>query len=269
MQKVRIGLLGSTGMSGGIAKELLQKHPLVDLVYCSSSKTSSGDLRDVEIVFLATPNDVSRENVPSLLNAGKRVIDFSRAFRLSEDAVYGLPEKNRDRIRTARLVSNPGCYATSVILGVLPIMELVEDLRVVSVSGISGAGLHASSEGGLRAYKAGWEHDHIGEMERELGLSGMAFTPIVAECLERGIVSAINVKLKRDIGVRQALEKRFSNERFVRIRNEIGTKDVIGTNLCDIGVSQIVGEAVIQSSLDNLMKGAAGQAVQNMNIMCG
>ncbi len=269
MHKVRVGLVGSTGMSGGVAKELLQKHPLVDLIYCSSSKVSDGQLKDAEIMFLATPNDVSRERVPCLLGEHKRIIDFSRAFRLSGNAVYGLPEKNRDRIRAAKLVSNPGCYATSIILGLLPIKGLVEGIKVVSVSGISGAGRNAIVDGGLRAYKVGWEHDHIGEMEHELGLTGMAFTPIVAECLERGIVSTINLTLKADFSVHYALETHYSHETFVRIKDDVGTKASLGTNYCDISVTQKGREAVIISALDNLMKGAAGQAVQNMNIMCG
>ncbi|NYZ74434.1 hypothetical protein H0O00_04795 [Candidatus Micrarchaeota archaeon] len=269
MRTVNVGLVGETGRSGKEAKKLLLKHPIVELVYSSSSSKNKGDLRDADVVFLATPSEVSREKVPALLRENRVVIDFSRAYRLSGNAVYGLPEKNRDRIRAARLISNPGCYATSIMLGLLPIVESVESVRAVCVSGISGAGAHPSGEGGLRGYMVGWKHDHIKEMERELGLTGMAFTPIVAECLDRGIVSAVNVVLKRRINVRKALEKYYSHEWFVRIKDEAGTKALIGTNYCDISVSQHGREAVIVSALDNLMKGAAGQAVQNMNIICG
>ncbi len=264
-----VGLIGETGRSGKEAKKLLLKHPMVELVYSSSSTKSKGNVRDASVVFLATSTEVSREKVPALLNGNTLVIDFSRAYRLSRKAVYGLPEKNRDRIKTATLISNPGCYATSIILGLLPITESVESVRVVSVSGISGAGEYPSREGGLKGYKVGWEHDHIKEMERELRLSGMTFTPIVDECLDRGIVSVVNVLLKTRINVRKALEKHYAYEQFVRIKDEVGTKALIGTNYCDISVLQHGREAIIVSALDNLIKGAAGQAVQNMNIRCG
>jgi N-acetyl-gamma-glutamyl-phosphate reductase len=269
IRKVRVGLVGESGRSGAQARELLLRHPLAELVYSATSRTSQGKIDGADVIFLATPNDVSFTMVPQLLGMGKRVVDFSRAYRVSGEAVYGLPEKNRDMIRDARLVSNPGCYATGIILAILPIAHGVRSAKVVSVSGISGAGKHPAADGGLMAYKPGWEHDHLKEMVQELGLSAMLFTPVVCECLDRGIVSTIYVELDRRMDIREELEGRYDDEGFVHVKSAVDSKMLLGTNLCDISVSQRGRDAVITSALDNLMKGAAGQAVQNMNIMFG
>jgi N-acetyl-gamma-glutamyl-phosphate reductase len=284
-KKVNAGILGNTGMAGRALQGLLAKHPLVEVVHASSGRESGkpddalkrdGELKHAELVFLALPPDVSLKWAPNLLDDGKLVIDLSRAYRLGQEgAVYGLPEKNRDNIRTARFISNPGCYATSVELALLHIHGFVERAIVVADSGISGAGKQPTGEDNITAYKTGRWHDHVAEMELALGLSGIVFAPKVIENLDRGILSTVCTFLKEDINVVSALENAYSRERFIRVKRMDGmddtaeTKHLVGTNYCELSVWQQGRTTLIHSALDNLMKGAAGQAVQNMNIMCG
>jgi N-acetyl-gamma-glutamyl-phosphate reductase len=274
-KKPKVGITGNTGRSGQVLEELLSCHPLVELAYTESSKKSTGSRYETELMFLALPSQISLQKAPELIKAGKRVIDLSRAYRLDKDAVYGLPEKNRQKIKTAKLVSNPGCYATSVISGLLPIISVVERAVVVADSGISGAGEYPKPIGNIKAYKTGKGHDHVPEMEKELGLTGILFAPRVIENIDRGIISTIYAQLKQEIDAANALEMFYMRERFINVirlakmESTVETHPLIGTNNCEIHVWQQGSEVLIHSVLDNLMKGAAGQAVQNMNIMYG
>ncbi len=259
-----------------------------------------------ELFFTALPHGTSMNVVKGLIERGKRVIDLSADFRLRDaalyerwytahscpellsDAVYGLPELHRSRIRGARLVANPGCYPTGVLLALLPLAEkgLLGDQVVVDAkSGVSGAG-RSPSQGthfcevaeAIRAYNVG-RHRHTPEMEQELkGLCGrevtVLFTPHLVP-MNRGILSTVYAFLKRPMAEEELYDlysERFKDEPFVRIcplGDFPSTSAVRGTNFCDIGLMVKGTTAVVISAIDNLTKGASGQAVQAMNIMAG
>jgi len=264
----------------------------------------------VDVAFLALPHRVSFGIVPDLLKAGTKVIDLSADFRLKSatiyekwygekhtaaallpDAVYGLPEIYRYEIRKAALVANPGCYPTSVILGLAPAVRAgVIDLSSIiidSKSGISGAGRKAANEyfksehPNVKPYNIAGGHRHIPEIEQELSrVAGetlkVTFTPHVIP-MERGMLSTIYANLSEKVSSAKALDLYkdfYKKEPFVQVlpEGEIPKiKDVTGENFCDIGlrVDERTGRLVVVSAIDNLLKGASGQAVQNMNIMFG
>ncbi|MBF0494613.1 MAG: N-acetyl-gamma-glutamyl-phosphate reductase, partial [Candidatus Omnitrophica bacterium] len=245
--------------------------------------------------------------VPLFLKKGCKVVDLSADYRLPGDvyekwfgvkhadadniskAVYGLPEINREKIRKASLVANPGCYPTSVILGLLPLADFLAKHSIAPIvdskSGTSGAGRKGTiplsfSEVGenLKCYKPN-DHQHIPEMEHVLGaVAGKSIKVNFAPHLlpvRRGILSTIYVDSKglTEKEVVSLYLKRYEKEPFVRVRPE-GSElpqilDVAGTNFCDIGIRVARGLIIIVSVIDNLMKGASGQAVENMNLMLG
>ena len=264
-----------------------------------------------DVVFLALPHGTAIEVAPALLAAGKRVIDLSGDFRLKDaslyprwykfqhphpellnggSVVYGLTEFHRAEIAGARLVANPGCYATSILLGCLPLFQagLVPDgeLIVDAKSGLSGAGRKADSSllftemtENLRAYKVN-DHQHMPEVLQEIRLvtgrqGRMAFVPQVIP-VSRGLISTLYVRAKTSADkIDQAYRKAYTAEGapFVRVRSGSlpQLRDVVGTNYCDIGwiYDDQLGCLIVASAIDNLTKGAAGQAVQNFNLMCG
>jgi N-acetyl-gamma-glutamyl-phosphate reductase len=262
--------------------------------------------------FVCLPHGVSMDIVAPLREAGSRVVDLSADFRIADvsvyehwygkhrhkeliaGAVYGMPELYRDRIRTAGLVANPGCYPTSVILGLAPLIAggIVDALDIVidSKSGISGAGREPSpgvhfpeAFGNFSAYNIAGRHRHISEMEQELGtLAGNGITITFSPHLipvSRGILSTIYCKsLGRSLDdqeLHRIFTQYYSGEPFVRISGPgsplPSLKDVRGTNDVFIGFrsDNRTGRITIVSTLDNLVKGASGQAVQNMNLMAG
>ena len=265
--------------------------------------------RSCDIVFLALPHGVSMEIAPAFMEAGKKVVDLSADYRLRDlalyekwytthtsadligRAVYGLPELYRRQIREAALVANPGCYPTSVILGLAPLLKsnLIETGSIIanSASGVSGAGrdpvvgsLFCEVDGGYKAYKVG-NHRHTPEIEQELcALAGeqfpVTFTPHLLP-VKRGILSTIYATLKRDIStveLRDICASFYQTEKFVRLlpAGDIpNISSVCGSNYCDIGVvcDARTNRVIVLSAIDNLVKGAAGQAVQNMNIIFG
>lgn len=271
---------------------------------------SPNDVADLsEVVFLALPHGVAMEAVPVFLEAGKKVIDLSADFRLRDvalyekwyrkhtvphlikEAVYGLPELYRDDIKAVKLVANPGCYPTGVILGLAPVLKEgwidISSIIVDSKSGVSGAGrepqigsLFCEVDEGFNAYKIG-QHRHMPEMEQELGfLAGsdikISFTPHLLP-INRGILNTIYATLQKDVSTADLIDLYkgfYEGEKFIRIY-KAGTfpnvSSVRGSNYCDIGltVESRVRRVIIVSSIDNLIKGAAGQAIQNMNLMCG
>ena len=260
------------------------------------------------LVFLATPPEVSMELAPAMLGAGARVVDLSGAFRfrnpetytawykephtqleLLAEAVYGLPEYFRERVPAARLLANPGCYPTAANLAIRPLVEAGVVDRAAGIvcdakSGISGAGRRPSLKtsfcevtGNFSAYSI-FKHRHVPEV---LGISGLeesefSFTAQLLP-LERGILETIYF---RAVGLKSAeellgiYEKQYAGEPFIRLYDPGHMPDLRGvarTNFCDIGVTldAKTGRAVVVSAIDNLVKGAAGQAVQNMNLMLG
>lgn len=265
----------------------------------------------VEVLFLATPHEASRSLVPEAIAHGLRIIDLSGAWRLKEarhraiysfddadavmaadltaKAVYGLPELNADRIASAQLVANPGCYATSVILALAPLLkaDLVDRLRGIisdSKSGVSGAGRAPASHthfvsvaDNCSAYSV-FNHRHLGEMAEQLDLkeAELTFTPHLLP-IPRGILSTIYVHLKRAMKpeeVESCLRDFYSGKHWVRVFATPKLPQLQfsrHTNFCDLGfcLAEDGRRLVLISCIDNLLKGAAGQAVQNMNLMYG
>lgn len=260
-----------------------------------------------DVVFCCLPHGASAPLVQKMLNAGARVIDLSADFRLREaqdyeywygkgkphpapalldDAVYGLPELYRKQIREAQLVANPGCYPTSVILPLLPLVRanLLADRTVIvdSKSGVSGAGRSLSlkyhfseAHENFSAYNIGRKHRHVAEMEQETGVD-IVFSPHLLPVV-RGMLSTIYVNVTPagcdPLALRKVYEV-FADEPFVKVLPDgklPELRHVVGTNLCVMGMHSEArtGHTIIVSVLDNLLKGASGQAVQNMNIMFG
>jgi N-acetyl-gamma-glutamyl-phosphate reductase len=265
----------------------------------------------VELLFLATPHEASRALVPEAIAHGLRVVDLSGAWRLKEEqnraiygfedadaltaaeltkkAVYGLPELNGDRVAHAQLVANPGCYATSVILAVAPLLKagVIDRSRGIisdSKSGVSGAGKEPTSKthfvsvaDNLSAYSL-FNHRHVGEIVEQLGISTqeLTFTPHLLP-IPRGILSTIYVQLNREmtaLEVESCLRNFYAGKRWVRVFQTPKLPQVqfsLNTNYCDLGfcLADDGRRLVLISCIDNLLKGAAGQAVQNMNLMYG
>ena len=270
------------------------------------SEHDSPALTECDVVFFATPHATSMYKIPELLNASVKIIDLSADFRLQdaeqwqhwygvehaapellETAVYGLPEINREQIAKADLVANPGCYPTAVSLGFLPLLEEgVVDLNSLiadAKSGVSGAGrkeamgsLFSEASETFKAYGISG-HRHLPEICQTLGLcSGqtvdLTFVPHLVPMV-RGIFATLYANLNQtELDITHIYRTRYINEPFVEVLpngSQPDTRSVRGTNMCRISVSQTQDsdKIVVLSVIDNLVKGAAGQAIQNMNIM--
>ncbi len=263
-----------------------------------------------DLVFLSLPHTVSMQAAPKFLKAGKKVIDVSADYRLKDtavfekfyktphkdvsnlkQAVYGLPEVNREKIRQARLIANPGCYPTGAILGVYAGLKkglfIPETIGIDAKSGVTGAGRKAEKSlnfsevnESFKAYKP-FTHQHVPEIDQELSKVAkkdvsVVFVPHLLP-MNRGILSTIYVALKKKTSQEEleaVYRKFYADEPFVNVYPGGALpelKNVQRTNFCDIGVRVFAPRnlALIVTAIDNLGKGAAGQAVQNMNIMCG
>jgi N-acetyl-gamma-glutamyl-phosphate reductase len=276
----------------------------IDLAF---SDPQQATLDRCDIVFFATPNGVSMEQTEDLLGRGVRVIDLAADFRIKDvaewekwygithaapalvaEAVYGLPEVNRDKIRSARLVANPGCYPTAVQLGFLPLLESgvvdLEHLVADAKSGVSGAGrkaevptLFSEASDNFKAYGVPG-HRHLPEIRQGLSAVagqpvGLTFVPHLTPMI-RGIHATLYARLERDVDLQALFEQRYADERFVDVMpagTHPDTRSVRGANHCRIAVHRPQGgkTVVVLAVIDNLVKGAAGQAVQNMNLMFG
>jgi N-acetyl-gamma-glutamyl-phosphate reductase len=281
----------------------------VDLAF---TEPGAEGLRGCDVVFFATPNGVAMNEARAVLEAGARIVDLSADFRLRDvvewqrwygvkhaspelvsEAVYGLCEVNREQIRGARLVANPGCYPTSVQLGFLPLVEAgvvdLEHLVADAKSGVSGAGrkaeLHLSfseAADNFSAYAVGG-HRHWPEIRQGLAQAakreiGLVFVPHLTPLI-RGIHATLYARIRREVDFQRLYEKRYAKEPFVDVLppgSHPDTRSVRAANVCRIALhrpperSQGVSETlVVLSVIDNLVKGAAGQAVQNMNLMFG
>jgi N-acetyl-gamma-glutamyl-phosphate reductase len=259
-----------------------------------------------ECVFSCLPHGVTAALVPALLSGGCRVVDFSADYRLDNPeifanwygqkhpdpdrlgkVVYGLPELFRDKIVGAKLVANPGCYPTTAILALAPLLKLglveTTDIIIDSKSGVSGAGRtpkltthYPECNESISAYNIG-RHRHIPEIERILGIAAgtavdLIFTPHLVP-MDRGILTTAYSRPKKAVTeeqVLQALREFYQDEPFVRVVDHLpGTKDSQGTNFCDITARVVRGRVLTISCIDNLIKGASGAAVQNFNLMYG
>jgi len=338
--ELQTAVVGATGYAGLELVRLLQRHPRLRpprLLGREGESNGAGDLAQVfpqlsgngahpleafswsrleksgaQVLFLATPHEVSRAWVPEALERGLRVVDLSGAWRLKqkqhravygfadedanhgaaellERAVYGLPELNRERLPDAMLVANPGCYATSIILALAPLLRagMVDlDAGIVcdSKSGVSGAGKQPTARthfvevaDNLSAY-AVFGHRHTGEILEQLQLEGeqLTFTPHLLP-IPRGILSTVYVRLKQSASAEMVLgwvQRFYAGSSWVRVFPQPQLPEIqfsLRTNYCDLGVcvSPDGRRVVVVSCLDNLLKGAAGQAVQNLNLMYG
>jgi len=265
--------------------------------------------KKTDFIFTAVPHKTAMETVPLFVQRGKRVVDLSADFRFKDptvyekwyqkhtcpellaESVYGLPELHREKIRNAKIVGNPGCYPTGALIGLIPLVirEMVsyETIVVDSKSGVSGAGrdvvlgsLFCEVNEGVKAYNI-FKHRHLPEIEGELSQLAkkkitVNFVPHLIP-MDRGILTTLyvnfNQKVKAD-DVVNVFEEYYREEPFIRLypKGKIpNTKDVRGSNYCDIGivVDEYDGRGVIVTAIDNLVKGASGEAVQNMNVMLG
>jgi N-acetyl-gamma-glutamyl-phosphate reductase len=276
----------------------------VDLAFSDPTKA---DLTSCDLVFFATPNGVAMGEAQQLVDAGVRVIDLSADFRLRDieqwerwygmkhasprlvgEAVYGLPEFHREQIRKARLVANPGCYPTAVQLGFLPLVESgVVDIRYLIAdgkSGVSGAGrktelglMFAETSDNFKAYNVPG-HRHLPEIRQGLSAAvgasvGLTFTAHLAP-LVRGIHATLYARRVKPVDLQTLFENRYRNEPFVDVLpagSHPETRSVRASNICRLAVHQPQSDdtVVVLAVIDNLVKGAAGQAVQNMNLMFG
>ncbi len=265
--------------------------------------------KKTDFIFTAVPHKTAMEIVPLFCRQGKRVVDLSADFRFKDagvyerwyqkhtsadllpESVYGLPELHRDKIRNAKIVGSPGCYPTGALIGLIPLVEKgmvsLENIVIDSKSGVSGAGrdvvlesLFCEVNEGVKAYKI-FEHRHLPEIEQELSEMtqkkvAVTFVPHLIP-MDRGILTTIYLILTKKWKTEEVLnafQEHYQKEPFIRIYSKgklPNTKDVRGSNYCDIGVkvNEADGRTVIITAIDNLVKGASGEAVQNMNIMLG
>ena len=303
--EVEIASITSRGDAG---TEVAQMFPnLRGRVRLRFEDPASADLNRCDLVFFATPNGVAMQQAPALLDAGVRVIDLAADYRIRDvadwsrwygmqhaspewvgKAVYGLPEVNRAAIRNARLVANPGCYPTAVQLGFMPLVEggLVDPDHLVAdaKSGVSGAGrkaevatLFAEASDNFKAYAVPG-HRHLPEIRQGLSVMagkpvGLTFVPHLTPMI-RGIHATLYARIATTVDFQAVFTERYRNEPFVDVLpagSHPDTRSVRAANTCRIAVHrpQDGDVVVVLSVIDNLVKGAAGQAVQNLNIMFG
>jgi N-acetyl-gamma-glutamyl-phosphate reductase len=326
----RIAILGATGYTALELMKILLRHPEAEIVAVTSrqegqphvamihpSLTGRVDLRledlspaevaaRAECVFSCLPHGASATVIPALLDAGRRVVDFSADYRLNDPGVYeqwygqkhadparlgkvvyGLPELFRKDIPPAQLVANPGCYPTSAILALAPLLKagMIDPRTIIvdSKSGVSGAGRtlkltthYPECNESISAYNVG-RHRHQPEIDQVLStMAGAAvevvFTPHLVP-MDRGILSTTYSQPTAAVEektVLQTIRDFYADEPFVRVVDHFpGTKDSLGTNFCDITARVVRGRVLTFSCLDNLIKGASGAAVQNFNLMYG
>ena len=324
--KIRVGIFGGSGYGGSELLRILLFHPEVELVFVTANEQAGKpigdvhrnlhgltqlsfvnapeDLTDVDCVFFALPHGQAMEIIPRLPTSVK-AIDLSGDFRLRDrsvfekhykqphtamaaqaEFVYGLTETNREAIKQARLIANPGCFATATLLGLAPLVahNLIAGRVIVDAkTGSSGSGAKAAANthhpqrmNSFYAYKP-FTHQHVPEIEQELEHVGDWTSELVFMThslpVARGIFASIYAEAKSEItesDLRQVFADYYQNSFFVRLVN--GSPDinwVKTTNFCDIGFAARGKQIVVFSAIDNLVKGAAGQAVQNMNLMFG
>ncbi|MCA9268104.1 MAG: N-acetyl-gamma-glutamyl-phosphate reductase [Planctomycetales bacterium] len=330
MSQIRVGILGATGYTAFELMRLLLKHPEAQITALTTRSQDRPHVASVhpmlagsldlplenltaaevaeraDFVFSCLPHAASAEAVAPLIDAGRKVVDFSADYRLNDletyrtwyehehpdpgrvgSTVYGLPELFRDAIRPAQLIANPGCYTSTAILALAPLLSAgliaADDIIVDAKSGVSGAGrspklnmLYCETNESISAYGVG-KHRHTPEMEQVLSdVSGqpvqILFTPHLTP-MDRGILATIYARPQAGATAAQvmsALAEAYRGEPFVRVvENLPATKHVAGTNLFHVTARMVKDRVVVIAALDNLLKGASGVAMQNFNLMCG
>lgn len=315
-----VGIIGVSGYTGFELLRLILNHPKLNLTYLAATKKSKIDeifpsLKDVldfdvevadaktaaqkcDLVFLALPHKASMEFAKEILKYDIKVVDLSADYRVSlenyeknytthldkenlKNAVYGLVEINRNFIKGAKLVANPGCYPTATLLATLPFIEYLEpNIFVDAKSGVSGAGKSlketshfVSVNENINAY-APLTHRHADEIKEKLEIASkkninLMFVPHLVP-ITRGMLVSVFGTLKQDCDAFEVLNNFYKNEKFIRIRqNSVSIKDTVGTHFCDICVKIKNNQIWINSSIDNLLRGASSQALANANLMLG
>ena len=305
---MKVGIAGAAGYTAGELIRILINHPEAELKYIQSESHkgepihkvhqdllhtplvfSDIDFSDIDVLFLCMGHGFSSKflaenHVPKEI----KIIDLGNDFRLAKDAgefVYGLPELSRDSIKKARYIANPGCFATCIELGMLPLASidaLPESISVFGVTGSTGAGQKPTTDthfsnrnNNLSNYKV-FTHQHLGEINETLVNAGakkkydLAFVP-VRGCFPRGIL--VNTIIRTDISLERVIalyKEYYKDHPFVCISDEpVYMKQVVNTNYCYISICKQEEQMLISSVIDNLLKGASGQAVQNMNLIFG
>lgn len=327
MKPVSVGIYGGTGYTGWELFQLLQRHPGANIQFVSSERsagenyktswplapdiilqaTTDVNLQDVNCVFLCLPHTQSAEVAAKAKHTGVAVIDLSADLRLKSPddyeqwykvahsnpellpATYGLPEHFRDEVRNANVVANPGCYATAMLLGLLPLAKknmIVENLPIIvdAKSGTSGAGrnpkpktMFSEVHGNFSPYNIGRSHRHLGEVEQQLSIFGvekgrLIFSPHLLP-VSRGILAAIYVPVVDTHEAVKEVSRAYFDEPLVSIlpEGDLATlAHVVNTPLAAISVTPVnKNNLIIMVAIDNLLKGAASQAIQNFNLMFG
>lgn len=323
---IRAGIFGATGYTGYELVKLLERHPQVEIAFATSHRSAgktldaiypsatplplidgqAADVDSIDVAFLCLPHAASAETAVRCLDAGCRVIDLSADFRLQdqatyetwykvshpaphllEHAVYGLTEVNRTLVAEADLVACPGCYPTSILLPLYPLLKagaisgtLIADAK----SGVSGAGRKAKVDfhfvevgTDLRPYGIGRKHRHLPEMEQAIGTfttqpTKLIFSPHLIP-IPRGIVSTIYADTARSLEDNyRLLHEAYAKEPFIKLlplHQNATIQHAVNTNRCVIGLTEADGTLILTSAIDNLIKGSGGQGVQNFNLMFG
>jgi N-acetyl-gamma-glutamyl-phosphate reductase len=303
--QVELSVITSRADAGMLVEQMFPNlRGFIDIPF---THPDEANLNQCDLVFFATPNGTAMQQARGLIDAGVKVIDLAADFRIQdiaswekwygmkhacpdlvEEAVYGLPELNRSKIKAARLVANPGCYPTAVQLGFLPLLEAgaieLRSLIADAKSGVSGAGrkaemgtLFAEAGDNFKAYGVGG-HRHLPEIQQGLAQASgrevqLTFVPHLTPMI-RGIHATLYAKIKSDVDFQALFEAKYASEPFVDVLPAGScpeTRTVRGSNFCRVAVHRPQGGdvVVVLSVIDNLVKGAAGQAIQNMNIMFG
>ena len=317
----RILVAGASGYAGALAAELVDRHPALTLAAATSrsdagkrlsslypqyrcdavlEELSLGDHGELDAAIVAYPHGASAPVVAALRADGVPVVDLSADFRLRDHsvyeqwyvphvapellagAVYGLPERNREQIKGAGLVANPGCYPTASVLALAPLAPFIADVVIDAKSGVSGAGREPSAvthfvsvDENVKPYGVG-HHRHMPEIDQELALAGavdlaVTFTPHLVP-LDQGELVSCYVTLSEEVDIDSLYAAAYANEQFVEVVDYVpGVREVRGTNLCRINarLDERTGKAFVFAVIDNLWKGASSQAVQNLNLMLG
>ena len=305
---IRVAIAGGAGYTAGELIRILINHPSAELKYIQSSSHagepihsvhsdlfysdlcfSDIDFTDIDVLFICMGHGNSAKFLEeNPVPANVKIIDLSNDFRLKADAgefVYGAPELNREKIRAARCVANPGCFATSINLALLPLAAvgiLPEDVTVTGITGSTGAGQKPTNDthfsnrsANLSNYKV-FTHQHLGEIGETVVAAGgapttdIAFVP-VRGCHTRGIMSDVVVRLDEDLEkITEIFKTYYASHPFVCVSDKpVYMKQVVNTNYCFLSLQKSDRKLLITAVIDNLTKGASGQAVQNMNLMFG
>jgi N-acetyl-gamma-glutamyl-phosphate reductase len=312
LNKVRVGIIGGAGYTGGELIRILLNHPNAEIVFVQSKSNAGNPLSkvhedlvgetdikfsaehhfDIDVLFFCAGHGEAKKFVAEhTIPATLKLIDIGNDFRLKEDAqagertfVYGLPELNREQIKTADSVANPGCFATAIQLGLLPLAKegLLKEIYTTGITGSTGAGqsLSATSHfswraNNIQAYKT-LSHQHLGEIGQSLlqmqGSNGidLSFVPWRGD-FTRGIF--ISSQLNCDLSIEELAviySEFYKDHPFVSVSKEpISLKQVVNTNKAVLQLEKLGSKLVVHSAIDNLLKGASGQAVENMNLLFG